>query len=177
MESSKLVSALRIARFVFWLPVWFLGSATLSIVLAQEPKSSESDPQSKVPFRRIFIPAEEVNDLDLDGYEQVSAQEFKDYLEGGDKLTFSSLLSDSAQGTSLLSSYYVARLIGPDLFSERSKLVLPLPARSISSCARCRDVLPRPRRQSCCQPRGHRPGKSPAPLATVSASVSLARPS
>ncbi|MFY7877126.1 MAG: hypothetical protein ACOVQM_16850, partial [Pirellula sp.] len=71
-----------------------------------------------------------MNDLDLDGYEQVSAQEFNDYLEGQNKPTFSSLASDSDQGTSLLSSYYVARLVGPDLFSERSKLVLSLPARS-----------------------------------------------
>ncbi len=130
MESSKLVSALRIACFVFGLAVWFLGSATQFVALAQEPKSSESEPRSKVPFRRIFIPAEEVNDLDLDGYEQVSVLEFNDYVEGQSKPTFSNLASDSEQGTSLLSSYYVARLVGPDLFSERSKLVLSLPTHS-----------------------------------------------
>lgn len=130
MESSKLVSYLRIGCVVFWLSVWFLASATLSLVLAQEPKSSESESRSKVPFRRIFIPAEELSDLDLDGYEQVSAQEFNDYLEGQSKPSFSNLASDSQQGTSLLSSYYVARLVGPDLFSERSKLVLSMPARS-----------------------------------------------
>ena len=130
MESNYLVSVLRIACFVLGLPVWFMGSATLSIALAQEPKPDESEIRSKVPFRRIFIPAEEVNELDLEGYEQVSAQEFNEYVEGQSKPTFSNLASDSEQGTSLLSSYYAARLVGPDLFSERSKLVLSMPARS-----------------------------------------------
>ena len=130
MEPRSLVSLWRIACFVFWLPVWFLGSATLSVALAQEPKPDESETRSKVPFRRIFIPAEDVNELDLDGYEPVSAQEFSEYVEGQNKLPFTNLASDSGQGASLLSSYYAARLVGPDLFSERSKLVLSLPARS-----------------------------------------------
>lgn len=130
MELSRLVFFLKIACFGFLLPVWFMGSATLSIASAQEPKPDESETRSKVPFRRIFIPAEEVNELDLDGYEPVSAQEFDEYVEGQNKPTFTSLPSDSEQGISLLSSYYAARLVGPDLFSERSKLVLSSPARS-----------------------------------------------
>lgn len=96
---------------------------------AQESEQAEAE-RSGVPFRRILVPVEDLEQVDLSEFVPISVSEWDGYLQASGMLNSDSGGVDSPQESRLLSSYYAARLVGADLVSDRSKLVLSKPKRS-----------------------------------------------
>ncbi len=95
---------------------------TISTVIAQE---GERQP-AELPFRRIFVPQNDLNAIGVDGLVPIDVKLLEDLLR---KHTAASQAdqakqspSDSSESAQLRSAYYVAKLIGADLVSERSHL-------------------------------------------------------
>jgi len=106
--------------------VWIMA------VHAQEGQTpTEATPT--VPYRRIFVPQGDLNSIGLEGYSPIEASELDQLLKKNAAANANLALpyaspNEPGKGQ-LLSSHYVARLVGADLVSDRSRLMFSRPVR------------------------------------------------
>ncbi|MCY2985319.1 MAG: hypothetical protein NTY15_16960 [Planctomycetota bacterium] len=98
--------------------LWF----TISAVIAQE---GERQP-TEFPFRRVFVPQNDLKAIGVDDLIPIDVKLLDDLLRKYAAASQADLTkqsaSDSNESVQLRSAYYVAKLIGADLVSERSHL-------------------------------------------------------
>lgn len=97
--------------------------ATTAMCVGQQPGQLGR----AIPFRRVFIPEKELETLDTEVFESIDAKELENLAKEYTRKREAAELSSASQGNSksrLLSTHYVAKLVGADLVSERSRLTV-----------------------------------------------------
>ncbi len=88
----------------------------------------EDSPSSGIPYRRVFVPNNDLGSIGLDDFTPIDIKLLEELMQKVSKPSPSDAASidvlDIAGGMRLQSSYYVAKLVGADLLSERSRLTL-----------------------------------------------------
>ena len=104
-------------RWILGFLLWPLASA-----LAQEEKTGHTD----LPFRRVFVPQNDLRAIGVDDFQPIDIKLLDDLLRKHAASRQAELAkqseSDINEGLQLQSAFYVAKLIGADLVSERSHL-------------------------------------------------------
>ena len=80
-----------------------------------------------IPFRRVFVPSRDLEQLGLEGYSSVNVQSLEELLEQVSKERSQNIKNSKDLDTDLphlSSAFYVAKLNGADLLSEGSQLTL-----------------------------------------------------
>ena len=102
--------------------VSFVWAVSMSTAVGQNADSLND----VIPYRRVFVPQNDLKSIGLEGYTPIEVTELEDLFENyrianKDNAPFSAPM-DSSGKSQLLTSHYVARLVGGDLVSERSRL-------------------------------------------------------
>ena len=99
----------------------------------------EDPPSSGIPYRRVFVPSNDLGSIGLDGFSPIDVKLLEELMQKYSKLHLSDAGStnvlDIAGRMRLQSTYYVAKLVGADLLSESSRLTLagsPLPGERVT---------------------------------------------
>ena len=109
--------------------------ATIPIAMGQ-PTNFASD---GIPYRRVFVPSKDLVHLGLDDFSPIDLKQLEELIQRHSTSRHSEATNEIASDTlgkiQLQSAYYVAKLVGPDLFSERSQLTMtgtPRPGERVS---------------------------------------------
>jgi hypothetical protein len=110
-----------------------IGWVLSSFLAAQsDSPNTSSNVAQTIPYRRVFVPQSDLNSLGLQGYAPMDAKELEQsmakYAEQHAGQPEGEAQADQSNGQ-LLASHYMARMIGADLVSDRSRLVLSRPSR------------------------------------------------
>ena len=96
--------------------------ATVSISSAQQ----DDIPRSGIPYKRVFVPSNDLGSLGLDDFSPIEVNRLEEllqkYSESYPTEAVGEIGSDFAERAQLNSTYYVAKLVGADLLSERSRM-------------------------------------------------------
>ena len=88
----------------------------------------EDTPPSGIPYRRVFVPNNDLGSIGLDDFSPIDVKLLEELMQKYAKLRPSESAStnvlDITGKMRLQSTYYVAKLVGADLLSERSRLTL-----------------------------------------------------
>jgi hypothetical protein len=80
--------------------------------------------EATLPYRRVFIPEKQIGEQQIENLVPIDAKELEE-LKAQYEQRMATLSAEQQDNKSkLLSAHYVARLVGADLLSERSRLVL-----------------------------------------------------
>ena len=81
-----------------------------------------------IPYRRVFVPSKDLDAIGMDEFRPIDVHRLEELLQAFSKVGLadatSDNLTDSAGRIQLQSMYYVAKLVGADLLSERSQMTL-----------------------------------------------------
>ncbi len=96
-------------------------------------------PSNGIPYRRVFVPSKDLVHIGLDDFSPIDVKQLEELIRrhssARQPAATNEIASDTIGKIQLQSTYYVARLVGPDLFSERSQLTLagsPRPGERVS---------------------------------------------
>ncbi len=101
-----------------------LNMGTYWLIPACWAQPDEGQPK-RIPYQRVFIPADDLKSIGIEDYTPVDVKRLEDLLDrhtrnAADNGKGKTL--DSQSSIELVSSFYVAKLVGADLLSERSRL-------------------------------------------------------
>ncbi|MEQ1827437.1 MAG: hypothetical protein ABL921_15875, partial [Pirellula sp.] len=116
---------------------FFLFIASLALVFTPYSQRASGAPQDEsrgsVPYRRVFIPQADLSSIRLEGYTPIAVSELEDSLkkiaDGKLDISFSNGPMEN-ESSRLVAAHYVAKLVGADLVSERSRFAMSRPIRS-----------------------------------------------
>ncbi|MEI7459042.1 MAG: hypothetical protein WCK15_06515, partial [Pirellula sp.] len=90
--------------------------------------SDTNSANAAIPYRRIFVPQGDLSSIGLERYSAIDAIELNRRMEqvanSNQNAAATGFPIDGSSGP-VLASHYLARLVGSDLVSKRSRLVLP----------------------------------------------------
>ncbi len=126
-------SRIRILLFCFGAVCAFLATVSLS-------KGQQTDlPSNGIPYRRVFVPSKDLVHIGLDDFSPIDVKQLEELIRrhstSRQPAATNEVTSDTIGKIQLQSTYYVAKLVGPDLVSERSQLTLagsPRPGERVS---------------------------------------------
>jgi hypothetical protein len=102
-----------------------------TVASVQAQVNSNPNPDASIEsYQRIFVNQSELKEGDLPGYVQVELRELQDLLDNAHDYGVIGKDTNAVDGAQVIASHYVARLIGADLVSDRSRIALSHPARS-----------------------------------------------
>ena len=90
--------------------------------------SEANSTNAAIPYRRIFVPQGDLSSIGLERYSAIDAIELnrrmEQYANSNQNAAATGFPIDGSSSP-VLASHYLARLVGSDLVSKRSRLVLP----------------------------------------------------
>ena len=94
-------------------------------------------PSNGIPYRRVFVPSKDLVHIGLDDFSPIDVKQLEEFIQRHStfRQPTNEITSDTNGKLQLQSTFYVAKLVGPDLFSERSQLTLvgsPRPGERVS---------------------------------------------
>ena len=124
---------IRILLFCFGAVCAFF--ATVSLSMGQQTDL----PSNGIPYRRVFVPSKDLVHIGLDDFSPIDVKQLEELIRrhstSRQPAPTNEIASDTTGKIQLQSAYFVAKLVGPDLFSERSQLTLagsPRPGERVS---------------------------------------------
>ncbi len=97
-------------------------------VWASVGSGQQDDIRSRgIPYRRVFVPSRDLDSIGMDEFRPIEVNRLEELLQKFSKFTGEATndnLTDASGRIQLQSMYYVAKLVGSDLFSERSQMTL-----------------------------------------------------
>ena len=88
--------------------------------------AQQVDNQSKrIPYQRVFIPSDDLTSIGIEEFVPIDVKRLEELIDRHSNNAIAntpSKLRDDQGGVTLISSFYVAKLVGADLLSERSRL-------------------------------------------------------
>ena len=122
---------------LLWLAVCSLPSWSHCSAQPIVQQSSELD--KRFPYQRVFVPSGDLESIEKEDYRPIEIKRLEDLIEKYERLHRESADGDPAADNrgpaELVSSFYVAKLVGADLLSDRSRLAFSGEMRSGSSIA------------------------------------------
>ena len=105
-----------------WVVCLFLAIVSIGFGQHADP------PSSGIPYRRVFVPSNDLGSIGLDDFSPIDVKHLEELMQKYSKLRPSEAAStnvlDIEGRMRLQSTYYIAKLVGADLLSERSRLTL-----------------------------------------------------
>ncbi len=87
----------------------------------------DDSPSRDIPYRRVFVPSKDLDSIGVDEFRPIEVNRLEELLQKYSRFTSEATsddLTETAGRIQLQSMYYVAKLVGADLFSERSQVTL-----------------------------------------------------
>ncbi len=85
-------------------------------------------PSNGIPYRRVFVPSKDLVHIGLDDFSPIDVTQLEGLIQrhstNRQPNATNEIASDTVGKIQLQSTYYLAKLVGPDLYSERSQLTL-----------------------------------------------------
>ncbi len=101
-------------------------------LVCASPAQLDGGQSKPIPYQRVFVPSNDLGSIGIDAFRQVEVKRLEELIDNYAKqaIEASEQGFDNSGVAELVSSFYVAKLVGADLLSERSRLAFAGEARA-----------------------------------------------